>query len=101
MQHTVSNGNVVIRLQKSQNKAIIVVQDWGAGIAESELSHLFYRFHRVESDRNRHSGGAGLGLAIAQAITQAHGGQISVQSQVGKGSTFTVQLPIRRYSSSA
>jgi signal transduction histidine kinase len=101
MQHTVSNGNVVIRLQKSQNQAIIVVQDWGAGIAKSELSHLFYRFHRVESDRNRHSGGAGLGLAIAQAITQAHGGQISVQSQVGKGSTFTVQLPIRRYSSSA
>jgi signal transduction histidine kinase len=101
MQHTAVNGNVVIRLQKSHNQAIIVVQDWGSGIAKSELSHLFYRFHRVESDRNRHSGGAGLGLAIAQAITQAHGGQISVQSQVGQGSLFTVQLPIRRYASSA
>jgi signal transduction histidine kinase len=101
MQHTAVNGNVVIRLQKSHNQAIILVQDWGSGIAKSELSHLFYRFHRVESDRNRHSGGAGLGLAIAQAITQAHGGQISVQSQVGQGSLFTVQLPIRRYASSA
>jgi signal transduction histidine kinase len=101
MQHTAVNGKVIVRLQKSHNQAIIVVQDWGSGIAKSELSHLFYRFYRVESDRNRHSGGAGLGLAIAQAITQAHGGQISVQSQVGQGSLFTVQLPIRRYASSA
>ncbi|MEB3291949.1 MAG: two-component system sensor histidine kinase RppB [Synechococcales bacterium] len=94
IQYSSQNGKVVLRLNRNQNQAIISIQDNGIGIPKSELLHLFDRFHRVNSDRNRQSGGAGLGLAIAQAITKSHHGYIQVQSEVGQGSTFTVRLPI-------
>jgi signal transduction histidine kinase len=94
IQHSPRGGKVTIQLARHQKQATIAVQDWGAGIAAAELPHLFDRFHRVAADRSRQTGGAGLGLAIAQAIAQAHRGQIRVQSQVGQGSTFTVELPI-------
>jgi signal transduction histidine kinase len=85
---------VKITLTRHQNQALIAVQDWGVGIPAAELPHLFDRFHRVAADRHRQTGGAGLGLAIARAIAIAHRGQIRVQSQVGQGSTFTVELPL-------
>ena len=81
-------------LDKSENYAIVQVQDTGIGIAPEAQRHIFDRFYRVQVDRSRQTGGAGLGLAIAMAIAQAHQDSIHVQSQVGKGSTFTVRLPL-------
>ncbi|MBE9020543.1 two-component sensor histidine kinase, partial [Chroococcidiopsidales cyanobacterium LEGE 13417] len=68
--------------------------DTGIGIASEHQARIFDRFYRVNSDRSRQSGGTGLGLAIAQAIVQAHHGSIQVQSELGRGSTFTVRLPL-------
>ena len=73
----------------------ISVKDSGCGIASKDLPKIFARFYRAESSRSRAShDGAGLGLSIAQAIVKAHGGKIKVASKVGKGSTFTVWLPV-------
>ncbi len=69
------------------------VQDTGIGIQQPEITRIFDRFYRVNSDRSRSTGGSGLGLAIAQAIIQAHHGSIDMQSEFGKGSTFTIKLP--------
>jgi signal transduction histidine kinase len=70
------------------------VEDTGVGISAEHLPHLFERFYRVDAARARTDGGAGLGLAIAQWISQAHGGQITVDSELGKGSTFRVRIPL-------
>ncbi|MBL1178260.1 two-component system sensor histidine kinase RppB [Pantanalinema sp. GBBB05] len=87
------NGEVVVSLDRSESYAIIQVHDTGIGIDPEAQRHIFDRFYRTQVDRSRQTGGAGLGLAIALAIVQAHQGSIHVQSQIGKGSTFTVQLP--------
>jgi two-component system phosphate regulon sensor histidine kinase PhoR len=70
------------------------VRDTGPGIAPADLTRIFERFYRLDRARGRRSGGAGLGLAIARWIAEAHGGRIEVQSTVGRGSTFTVVLPL-------
>ncbi|MBP7481327.1 MAG: HAMP domain-containing histidine kinase [Lacunisphaera sp.] len=69
------------------------IRDDGPGIAPDQQAHLFERFHRADSSRNRATGGTGLGLAICKAIMDAHGGEISVESTTGRGSTFTIFLP--------
>lgn len=69
------------------------MQDTGVGIAKSEQKRVFQWFYRVSSDRSRHSG-SGLRLSIAGAIAQANHGSIQVESELGKGSTFTIQLPL-------
>jgi signal transduction histidine kinase len=96
IQYNVKNGKVLIKLRKSQNEAVIEIQDNGDGIAAADLPHLFDRFYRVESDRNRQTGGSGLGLAIAQAIAQVHNSQIQVQSTISQGSTFSIRFSILR-----
>lgn len=88
------DGEVIVSLNRSESYAIIQVQDTGIGINAEAQRHIFDRFYRTQGDRSRQTGGAGLGLAIALAIVQAHQGSIHVQSQVGKGSTFTVRLPM-------
>jgi signal transduction histidine kinase len=90
-----ANGTIVIRLDQQQNQAVIAIEDNGSGIAAADLPHLFDRFYRVNHDRSRQTGGGGLGLAIAQAIAKAHGGGIQVQSQLNRGSIFTVRLPLK------
>jgi len=84
-----------IRIVTSQNAgfAELVIADTGRGIPESELPNLFTRFHRVDKSRNRGDGGTGLGLAITKSIVEKHHGNISVASQLGAGSTFTVRIP--------
>ena len=77
------------------------VRDNGVGIPEEELSQLFERFYRVDKDRSRATGGSGLGLAISKQIVEMHGGDISVASEVGVGSTFTVRIPKTPLSRSA
>jgi len=71
----------------------IDVRDQGCGIEKEHLPRLFERFYRVDKARSRQLGGTGLGLAIVKHITQAHGGQVSVESIPGKGSTFSIRLP--------
>jgi heavy metal sensor kinase len=84
-------------IQESIGNVKITITDTGVGIADEHLSHIFDRFYRV--DRSRSSGGAGLGLAIASEIVQAHGGIIEVSSRVGEGTTFILRLPNRIKSS--
>lgn len=96
IQYTPASGQVIVHLKRDDHHALIQVQDTGIGIPSKEQARIFDRFYRVNSDRSRHTGGAGLGLAIAQAIAKAHQGTIQVKSELGKGSTFTVQLPLRK-----
>lgn len=93
IEYTPVDGDVTLSLEKESTYAIIRVRDTGIGIAPDDRSRIFDRFYRVNVDRSRHKGGAGLGLAIARAIVQLHHGKIEVESQVGKGSIFTVRLP--------
>jgi signal transduction histidine kinase len=79
----------------------VEVRDTGVGIPEEELGQLFERFYRVNKDRSRATGGSGLGLAISKQIVEMHGGDISVESEVGVGSAFVVRIPKTPLSRSA
>jgi signal transduction histidine kinase len=95
IQYTPSRGQITLQLEQDDQEAVIQVQDTGVGISPMDQAHLFDRFYRVNSDRSRATGGAGLGLAIVQVIVRAHQGTIQVQSELGQGSTFTVRLPLK------
>lgn len=99
IQYTLAGGKVAAILERSEHHALIKIQDTGIGIAAKEQKRIFARFYRVNSDRSRASGGSGLGLAIAQAIVQGHHGSLQVQSELGKGSTFIIRLPLKVTSS--
>jgi signal transduction histidine kinase len=94
IQATPNEGKVTVILERSEEYALIQVQDTGIGIAPEDQARIFDRFYRVHKDRSRQTGGSGLGLAIACAIARTHHGSLQVQSQLGLGSTFTVRLPI-------
>ncbi|MBW4490074.1 MAG: HAMP domain-containing histidine kinase [Trichocoleus desertorum ATA4-8-CV12] len=94
IQATLAGGKVTVSLNRNEQDAIIQVQDTGLGIAPADQGRIFDRFYRVEQERSRHTGGSGLGLPIALAIAQAHHGTLQVRSELGKGSTFTVRLPL-------
>jgi two-component system phosphate regulon sensor histidine kinase PhoR len=88
------NGSVVAIDVEHRNGATgIHITDHGCGIAKTHLARLFERFYRVDKARSRQMGGTGLGLAIVKHIVQAHGGQVTVDSKPGRGSTFSVLLP--------
>jgi signal transduction histidine kinase len=74
----------------------VIISDTGIGIPEEHLPHIFERFYRVDKARSRAEGGVGLGLAISQYITESHGGKIEVESQVEKGTTFYVSIPLKK-----
>lgn len=78
----------------SETEVVIDITDNGIGIMQKHLPRLFERFYRVDKARSRQLGGTGLGLAIVKHIAQAHGGHVSVESAVGKGSTFSIHLPL-------
>ena len=94
LHYTPAGGQVDVIMERDDHSALVHIQDTGIGIAPAEQSRIFDRFYRVNTDRSRHTGGAGLGLAIAKAIALSHQGDITVQSELGKGSIFTVRLPL-------
>jgi signal transduction histidine kinase len=85
---------VDVRLRQSGSVAQLIVADSGPGIAAEHLVHLWDRYYRVDDVRSRESGGTGLGLPIVKFIAEAHGGRADVVSQVGAGTTFTIELPL-------
>lgn len=93
LHYTPSGGVVEIKSSRVGSQLYVNVQDTGVGIAPEHIDKAFERFWRADQSRSYWSGGSGLGLAIAQAIAQNHGGLISVTSQLGVGSCFTVRLP--------
>lgn len=102
IRHTPAGGKITVSLMMQNvrshdqdNHLIISVADTGEGIPSEHLPHLFERFYRVENSRSRSEGGAGLGLAIVKQMVEAHGGQVWVESQSGKGSTFSFKLPFQ------
>lgn len=92
--YTPSPGSVQLSLARNSESAVITVQDSGVGIAEEEQSKIFQRFYRVDKARSRAQCGAGLGLAIAQWIVTQHRGSIAVESHLGQGARFRVELPM-------
>lgn len=86
--------SVTLRVHAEGAEAVLSVSDTGPGIGAEHLAHLFERFYRVDKARAREHGGAGLGLAIVEALVKAHGGSVTVASLVGQGTTFTVRLPL-------
>jgi two-component system OmpR family sensor kinase len=94
IKYTPQGGEVTLGLTKDSTWVKIAVQDTGIGIAPDHIPNLFDRFYRVDKARSRDAGGSGLGLAIAKSVVEAHNGKITVESEVGKGSTFTVWLPL-------
>ena len=97
LQHTPAGGVITLSLRAEEETAAITVADNGDGIASEDISRVFDRFYRADRNRTRDTGGVGLGLAIAQALVEAHDGKIEVASAgVGQGSTFTIRLPLAR-----
>lgn len=94
VKYTPQGGKVTLSLTKDDAWVKIAVHDTGIGIAVENIPNLFDRFYRVDKARSRDAGGTGLGLAIAKSVVEAHNGKITVESQLGKGSTFTVWLPL-------
>ena len=94
LRHTPEGGAVVVGARATEDEVVLAVSDTGDGIPAEHLGQLFDRFYRVDAARDREHGGAGIGLAIAKALVEGHGGTIAAESAgPGAGSTFTVSLP--------
>ncbi len=87
-------GGIAVRLHGDAGKLVLEVADTGNGIPKSELPRLFERFHRVEGANGRSFEGSGIGLALVQELVHIHGGEIAVESEEGRGSVFSVRLPL-------
>jgi len=88
------DGRITVRVGRDGGEALLEVSDTGIGIPAESIPRIFERFYRVDKGRAREEGGTGLGLAIVKHIAQAHGGQVDVESRMGRGATFRVRLPL-------
>jgi PAS domain S-box-containing protein len=95
IKYNVKRGKVIVSAKKSSHALNIKVADTGIGIAEEHLPHIFEEFYRVSGPETRYTTGTGLGLSIVKKIVESHFGRIEVESKVGKGTTFTVKLPVK------
>lgn len=93
MRYTPEGGWVVVSVRTSRRNVQIIVSDTGIGIAKEDLSRIFGRFWRADASRAREAGGLGVGLSVTKQIVERHHGYISVESELGKGTTFTIHLP--------
>lgn len=91
-----SEKRIIVSLFTHNGDVIFSVKDFGKGISKDEQERIFERFYRVDKARSRETGGTGLGLAIAKSITEEHQGELTIDSVMGEGSTFTLVLPILR-----
>ncbi len=87
-------GCIAVRMRREASQAVLEISDTGVGIPDNEISRVFERFHRVEGTLGRTQEGSGIGLALVQELVRLHGGTISAVSQVGRGSTFRVCVPL-------
>jgi signal transduction histidine kinase len=90
---TPDGGRITLSLRQTDGKAILQVKDTGIGISPADTKHIFDRFYQADKSRFRMGDSSGLGLAIVKWIVEAHHGTVSVESELGKGSTFTVEIP--------
>ena len=93
MRYTPEGGWVVVSVRADRRTVQIIVSDTGIGIAKEDLSRIFGRFWRADASRAREAGGLGVGLSVTKQIVERHHGYISVESELGKGTTFTIHLP--------
>ena len=96
LRYTPAGGRIDLRASISAGNVTIAISDTGRGIAPEDLTHIFDRFWRGDRSRTRQGGGAGLGLAIARQLVEAHGGRIAAASRLGHGTTIMIELPIAR-----
>ncbi len=94
LRHTPSGGRVTVALGRDGDEAVLSVADNGSGIPFADLGRIFDRFYVVDRSRSRENTGTGLGLAIAKQLVEAHGGTLAVESEYGRGATFTMRIPI-------
>ncbi|MFQ5341492.1 MAG: sensor histidine kinase [Anaerolineae bacterium] len=94
LRYTPAGGQIVLSAEGTADTVLLSVQDSGAGIAPEDLPRVFDRFYRGDAARQQHDGESGLGLAIAKAMVEAHGGTLSVASELGRGTTFMIALPV-------
>lgn len=97
--YTLDGGKVKIKVltiqrENDTEKVVFTVSDTGIGIPKKDLPRIFERFYRVDKGRSRNSGGTGLGLSIVKHLVDLHHGTLSVESELGLGTTFTVELPL-------
>lgn len=93
LKYSPQGGNISISIEESEDMINILIRDSGLGIPEKDLPHIWDRFYRVDKDRSRETGGTGLGLAIVKQLTEKNGGEVEVESALGKGSIFCVRFP--------
>ena len=98
VKYNVKDGGVFITAQRQRQTAVVRIKDTGIGIAKEHFSRLFERFYRVDTSRSREIGGTGLGLSIVKHLAALYGGEVGVESEPGKGTTFTVCLPLAQKS---
>jgi signal transduction histidine kinase len=96
VQHTQEDGTIEVGVRRWDGRATISFSDTGSGIPAEDLDRIFDRFARADPGRSRHTGGFGLGLSIVRTIVEAHSGTVRVQSMIGRGTVFQIELPVVR-----
>src|SRR5205814_9277747 len=94
IRYTPPPGEIQVAVRRRGDHAELAVVDTGIGIAPAHQARVFERFYRVDPARTRSLGGSGLGLAIVRQIADAHGGKVRLESEIGRGSAFTVEIPL-------
>jgi two-component system phosphate regulon sensor histidine kinase PhoR len=92
VKYTPRGGKIIIRSKRIDSRMVTTFTDTGMGIPQESLIRVFERFYRVDKARSRSQGGTGLGLSIVKHIVESHGGEVFVNSEIGKGSTFGISF---------